>query len=83
MANKKPMDYATPPNHERQLSKGCFVLLAAAALPLLLLGGAWLYTFIFTDFRLHHRPIMIPLALLALSLGAAMIALPLLLKRKR
>ena len=43
------------------------VYIAAAALSLLALQ--WLYLFVLTDYRSHHRPVIIPLALLALVLA--------------
>jgi uncharacterized protein (DUF983 family) len=42
----------------------------------LLIGLRWLQVFIFTDYRAHFRPIMIPLGLVATSIGLAMVLGP-------
>ena len=42
------------------------VLIWLAALGTACLGALWLYVFVLTDHRSHHRPIMIPMALLVL-----------------
>ena len=43
------------------------IYIAAAALSLL--AVRWLYLFVLTDYRSHHRPIIIPLALVTLVLA--------------
>jgi hypothetical protein len=44
-------------------------LIYIAATGLLLLALRWLYVFVLTDYRSHHRPIIIPLAMLSLALA--------------
>jgi len=48
------------------------VMARLAAVGFLILGLRWLYVFIFTDYRAHHRPIMIPLALLVVAFSAGL-----------
>jgi len=49
------------------------IYIAAAGLSLLALQ--WLYVFVLTDYRSHHRPIMIPLALVTLALAFGLLRL--------
>lgn len=44
-------------------------LIYIAAVALSLLALRWLYLFVLTDYRSHHRPIIIPLALVTLVLA--------------
>ena len=83
MADRQPLDNASPRDHNRVFPKGCMIVVACLGVIPLLLGSAWLYTFIFTDFRPHHRPFMIPTGIVAVTIGGAMIALPFLLRRRR
>lgn len=48
------------------------VMARLAAVGFLLLGLRWLYVFIFTDYRAHHRPVMIPLALLVVAFSVGL-----------
>ena len=49
------------------------IYIAAAALSLVALR--WLYLFILTDYRSHHRPIIIPLAVVTLVLALGLFRL--------
>ena len=80
---KKPLDYASTPKDDQRASHGCLVIVACLGLLPLLLGCRWLYVFVFTDYRAHHRPFIIPLGVVTVLLGGVMIALPMVLKRKR
>lgn len=80
---KQPLDYAPPRKDDRRMPHGCLVGVACLGLPPLILGGRWLYVFVFTDYRAHHRPVMIPLGLVTVVLGGVMIVLPMILKRRR
>ena len=51
--------------------------IAICGLVPLALGLRWLQLFIFTDYRAHHRHIMIPLGLTAATIGLAIVLTPL------
>lgn len=48
------------------------IMARLAAVGFLIFGLRWLYVFIFTEYRAHHRPIMIPLALLVVVLSTGL-----------
>ena len=50
-------------------------LIYISAVGLSLLGLRWLYVFVLTDYRSHHRPIIIPLALVSLALAIGLFRL--------
>jgi hypothetical protein len=53
---KKPLDYASPgKDGGARTPHGCGVVLACLGLLPLLLGSRWLYFFVHTDYRAHHR----------------------------
>lgn len=56
------------------LATGC---IAFCGLLPLALGLRWLQLFIFTDYRAHHRPIIIPLGIIATTIGIALVFSPL------
>lgn len=80
---KKPLDYASRSDDGQRPAHGCLLVIAVLGSLPLLLGGRWLYLFIFTDYRAHHRPVMIPLGLFTVLVGGAMVLLPVLLRRRR
>jgi hypothetical protein len=80
---KKPLDYASPRKDDGRMPYGCLVTVACLGLLPLLLGSRWLYVFVFSDDRAHHRPVMIPLGLVTTLVGVVMISLPFVVRRKR
>jgi len=50
-----------------------FIRLAASIL--LLLGSRWLYLFLFTDYREHHAPVMIPLGIVTILYSISLLLL--------
>ena len=74
MRRQRPtLDYETP-------ARGAFgprdaavvLLISLSGLLPLAIGLSWLHAFIFTDYRAHFRPIMIPLGLIATLMGMTM-----------
>lgn len=55
------------------LLQKCAIRLAAFVIACL--GARWLYVFAFTDYRAHHRGIMIPLALVAILFAITLVRL--------
>lgn len=49
------------------------VVVATFALLSLALGLRWLQLFIFTDYRAHFRPIIIPIGIVAVGIGLSML----------
>ena len=49
------------------------VAMAVAGSPPLALGLCWLYLFILTDYRAHHRIVMIPMGLVAVVVGLCLV----------
>ena len=84
---KHRLDYAAPQRASETLNaarrRGCLVALAIVGLLPLLIGVLWLRVFIFTDYRAHHRHVMIPLGFAATAIGLGMLSLPFLLWRRR
>jgi hypothetical protein len=80
---KNPLDYASPPKDGGRTSYGSLIAVACFGVLPLLLGTRWLYVFVFTDYRAHHRPVMIPLGLVTTLVGVVMISLPFVLRGRR
>ena len=51
------------------------VLIRLAAIAYFGIGIAWLYIFVFTNYRAHHRVVMIPVAIASILLSAGLIKL--------
>ena len=79
---KNPLDYASTPKDGGRAPDGCLIAVAWFGILPLMLGSCWLYVFVFTDYRAHHRPVMIPLGLVTTLMGVIMISLPFVLRRR-
>lgn len=67
---RHPLHYEPNEQHRsRPLSWVSIVTIATLGIVPLLLGSRWLQLFIFTDYRAHHRPLMIPLGIIAAGIG--------------
>jgi hypothetical protein len=49
--------------------EGLRYTIGVGGLAITALGLAWLYTYTFTDYRAHLRPLLIPLGILAVAIG--------------
>lgn len=62
-------------NEESEWKSYQIVLIRLAAIAYFGIGMTWLYIFVFTNYRAHHRVVMIPVAIASMLLSAGLFKL--------